>query len=187
MALLPVAIDRQTPVLVCTTGFNETQQAALLDAGRSVPVMVGANMSISVIAMYQLVKSAARMLGEEFDIEIFDFHPWDKIDFSIRNGTGTCRIRSRRAWRSSVRRDGDCAAWRNGKTYARQDRFFIGAWRRGNVRKLGLFRWSRPTSRDHQSGNGLQGVRRSHPGCCGMGSGPAPGFYGMDDMLRGTD
>ena len=80
MSLLPVAIDRRTPVLVCTTGFSETQQAALLDAGRSVAILVGANMSISVIAMYQLVKSAAQMLGEEFDIEIFDFHPWDKID-----------------------------------------------------------------------------------------------------------
>jgi 4-hydroxy-tetrahydrodipicolinate reductase len=80
ISLLPVAIERQTPVLVCTTGFSESQHAALVDAGRSVPIMVGANMSVSVMAMYELVKSAARMLGEEFDIEIFDFHPWDKID-----------------------------------------------------------------------------------------------------------
>jgi 4-hydroxy-tetrahydrodipicolinate reductase len=80
MSLIPVAIERRTPVLVCTTGFSETQRAALVDAGRSLPVMIGANMSVSVIAMYQLVKSAARMLGEGFDIEIFDFHPWDKID-----------------------------------------------------------------------------------------------------------
>ena len=80
VSLLPVAIERQTPVLVCTTGFSEPQRAALVDAGRSLPVMVGANMSISVIAMYQLVKSAARMLGDDFDIEIFDFHPWDKIN-----------------------------------------------------------------------------------------------------------
>ena len=80
MSLLPAAIERQTPVLVCTTGFSEPQRAALVDAGRSIPVMVGANMAVSVIAMYQLVTSAARMLGDEFDIEIFDFHPWDKID-----------------------------------------------------------------------------------------------------------
>ncbi len=80
MALLPVAIERGTPVLVCTTGFTALQQDALVDAGRSLPVMVGANMSVSVIAMYQLVRTAARLLGEQFDIEIFDFHPWDKID-----------------------------------------------------------------------------------------------------------
>jgi 4-hydroxy-tetrahydrodipicolinate reductase len=80
MSLLPVAIEKQTPILICTTGFSEAQHASLVDAGRSVPIMVGANMSVSVMAMYELVESAARLLGEEFDIEIFDFHPWDKID-----------------------------------------------------------------------------------------------------------
>ena len=30
--------------------------------------------------MYELVRTASRLLGDEFDIEIFDFHPWDKID-----------------------------------------------------------------------------------------------------------
>ena len=30
--------------------------------------------------MYALVRMAAQLLGDEFDIEIFDFHPWDKID-----------------------------------------------------------------------------------------------------------
>ena len=80
ISLLPVILEKRTPVLICTTGFNTTQHALIVDAGRSVPLMIGANMSISVMAMYELVRSAARLLGEEFDIEIFDFHPWDKID-----------------------------------------------------------------------------------------------------------
>lgn len=80
MSLIPIAIEKRTPVLVCTTGFTAAQIATMTEAGQSIPIMVGANMSVSVIAMYQLVKTAARMLGEEFDIEIFDFHPWDKID-----------------------------------------------------------------------------------------------------------
>ncbi len=80
IALLPVAIEKRTPLLVCTTGFDEAQRATLADAGRFLPILVGANMSRSVIAMYALVETAARLLDEEFDIEIFDFHPWDKID-----------------------------------------------------------------------------------------------------------
>ena len=80
MSLIPIAIEKQTPVLVCTTGFSAPQMITITEAGQSIPIMVGANMSVSVIAMYQLVKTAARMLGDEFDIEIFDFHPWDKID-----------------------------------------------------------------------------------------------------------
>jgi len=80
MALLPIAIERKTPLLVCTTGFDAAQQAALAEAGHFIPVLVGANMSKSVIAMYELVETAARLLGDDFDIEIFDFHPRDKID-----------------------------------------------------------------------------------------------------------
>ncbi len=80
ISLLPVVIERRTPLLVCTTGFSEPQRAKLRDAGRFAPIMVGANMSSSVIAMYELVRTAAHMLGDDFDIEIFDFHPWDKID-----------------------------------------------------------------------------------------------------------
>ena len=40
------------------------------------PQLLVANMSVSVIAMYELVRTAARLLGEQFDIEIF----WDKLD-----------------------------------------------------------------------------------------------------------
>lgn len=80
MALLPVAVERRSPLLVCTTGFDMAQRARLREAGESIPILVGANMSASVIAMYELVRTAARLLGDAFDIEIFDFHPWDKID-----------------------------------------------------------------------------------------------------------
>ena len=80
LTLLPVAVERRTPVLVCTTGFDQDQLAAIQEAGSSIPVLIGANMSESVIAMYELVKLAAQLLGDHFDIEIFDFHPWEKID-----------------------------------------------------------------------------------------------------------
>ena len=80
MSLLPVAVSNKTPVLVGTTGFDEAQHAELVEAGKTIPIMLAANMSVSVIAMYELVRTAARLLGDEFDIEIFDFHPRNKID-----------------------------------------------------------------------------------------------------------
>ena len=80
MSLIPTAIEHQTPLMVATTGFSESQQATLVDAGQSLPIILGANMSVSVMAMYELIKNAARMLNDEFDIEIFDFHPRVKID-----------------------------------------------------------------------------------------------------------
>lgn len=80
MGLLPVAISQRTPVLVGTTGFDDAQHAALMEAGKQIPIILAANMSVSVIAMYDLVRLASRLLGDEFDIEIFDFHPRTKID-----------------------------------------------------------------------------------------------------------
>jgi 4-hydroxy-tetrahydrodipicolinate reductase len=80
MSLIPTAIENQTPLMVATTGFSESQQVTLVDAGQSLPIILGANMSVSVMAMYELIKTAARLLDDEFDIEIFDFHPRVKID-----------------------------------------------------------------------------------------------------------
>src|SRR3954447_24792048 len=57
ISLLPVVIERHTPVLICTTGFSTSQHATIIDAGRSVPVLVGANMSSSVKAMHELVRT----------------------------------------------------------------------------------------------------------------------------------
>ena len=80
MHMLPTAISQRKPVVVGTTGFDDTQHAKLAEAGRQIPIMLAANMSVSVMAMYELVRTASRLLGDEFDIEIFDFHPRTKID-----------------------------------------------------------------------------------------------------------
>lgn len=80
MDLLPTAIRHGKPVVVGTTGFDAAQHARLTEAGSRIPIMLAANMSVSVIAMYELVRLASRLLGDEFDIEIFDFHPRTKID-----------------------------------------------------------------------------------------------------------
>lgn len=80
IGMLPTAISHRKPVVVGTTGFDDAQHERLVDAGKEIPIMLAANMSVSVIAMYELVRTASRLLGDEFDIEIFDFHPRTKID-----------------------------------------------------------------------------------------------------------
>ncbi len=69
MSLIPTAIEKQTPLMVATTGFTESQHTKLVEAGQSLPIILGANMSVSVMAMYELIKTAARLLDDEFDIE----------------------------------------------------------------------------------------------------------------------
>ena len=80
MSLIPTAVEKQTPLMVATTGFTQSQHTKLVEAGQFLPIILGANMSVSVMVMYELIRTAAEMLNDEFDIEIFDLHPWNKID-----------------------------------------------------------------------------------------------------------
>lgn len=184
MALLPVAVERKTPVLICTTGFSEDQTAAIRGAGQSIPVLMGANMSVSVIAMYQLVKLAAQMLGEEFDIEIFDFHPWDKLD--APSGTAIELAEYAAEGRGVALADvmvparfGDTANPKRGRIGFSSARggfvncentvFFAGPGQRLEI-------VSRVTDYSAFAGATLDGAVWI--------AGQEPGFYSMDDMLK---
>ena len=168
MSLLPVVIERRTPLLVCTTGFSEPQRVSLREAGQFVPIMVGANMSASVIAMYVLVRTAARLLGDEFDVEIFDFHPWDKID--APSGTAL-ELAEYAAEGRGVTLTEAMETARHGETGKRirgSHRLFIGPWRGRARRELGLLRRPGPTPRDHQPRDKPYRVRGRHAGRRGM-------------------
>lgn len=184
MALVPVAVGRQTPVLVCTTGFSEAQRTILAQAGRSIPLMIGANMSSSVIAMYQLVRTAARMLGEEFDIEIFDFHPWDKID--APSGTALELAEHAAAGRGVALSDVMVTA-RHGETATpRRGRIGSSSARGGEVTCENSVSFAGPGQR-------LEIISRVTDYRAFAGAtldaavwlaGRDPGLYGLDDMLR---
>ena len=184
MKLIPVAVEHQTPLLIATTGFTESQHAKLIEAGQSLPIILGANMSVSVIAMYELVKTAARMLNDEFDIEIFDFHPWNKID--APSGTALELAEYAAAGRGvelsdvMVRaRDGEVekpergkigfASLRGGDEVCENTVFFAGSGQRLEIT-------SRVTDQKAFAGMTLEAA-------AWICSQPA-GFYSMDDMLQ---
>ena len=184
MSLIPTAIENQTPLMIGTTGFTESQHTELVEAGQSLPIILGANMSISVMVMYELIKTAARMLNDEFDIEIFDFHPWDKIDSP--SGTalelGEYAAAGRGVKLSDVMvcaRDGETgkrergnigfASLRGGDVPGENTVFFAGPGQRLEIT-------SRVT--DHKAFAGA-----TLDAAVWISSQPS-GFYSMDDMLQ---
>ncbi len=184
MSLLPVAISQQTPVMIGTTGFDEAQHAKLVEAGKSLPVMLAANMSISVIAMYELVRTAARLLGDEFDIEIFDFHPWDKIDSPsgtalelaeyAANGRGVALpdvMVTARHGETPQRKRGSIgfSSARGGDVVCENSVFFAGSGQRLEI-------ISRVTDYKAFAAATLDAAVWI--------ASQTPGFYGMDDMLQ---
>lgn len=78
--VLNLCVRRGIPVVIATTGINEAQVSMIKAAARKIPVFFTANMSLGVSLMVELAKTAARVLGSEFDIEIVEKHHNRKID-----------------------------------------------------------------------------------------------------------
>jgi 4-hydroxy-tetrahydrodipicolinate reductase len=66
--------------VIGTTGLSEDDLKRIAAAARHAPIVRSGNMSLGVNLLAQLVRSAARALGEGFDIEIVEMHHRMKVD-----------------------------------------------------------------------------------------------------------
>ncbi len=78
--MLAYCLKHSLPAVVCTTGLSDEQVEALKDAAKKIPVFYSGNMSLGVNLLIELAKSATRVLGSAFDIEIVEQHHNQKID-----------------------------------------------------------------------------------------------------------
>lgn len=75
------AVDKQVPIIVCSTGLSEEQLAYMRQASEKVAVLKSANMSLGINLLLKLVKEAAEKLAAEgFDVEIVEKHHNQKLD-----------------------------------------------------------------------------------------------------------
>lgn len=79
-AVISFAVKNKIPAVIATTGLSEKEHALLKSASKSIPVFVSPNMSIGINLLINLVKNAAKVLGEDFDIEIIEKHHNKKLD-----------------------------------------------------------------------------------------------------------
>ena len=79
-ASLDQAVSAAIPVLIGTTGLDETADARLAEASRQIPVLYAPNTSLGVALLSVLVQRAAQVLGREWDIEIAETHHRMKAD-----------------------------------------------------------------------------------------------------------
>jgi 4-hydroxy-tetrahydrodipicolinate reductase len=66
--------------VIGTTGFSPVQKKTIQDAARRIPIVMAANFAIGVNAVYKLAESAARILGDGYDVEIIEAHHKHKVD-----------------------------------------------------------------------------------------------------------
>lgn len=79
-SLLSFAVKNNVPVILATTGYSAEQINKIRDAANEIPVFFTANMSLGVNLLCSLAKSAAKILGGNFDVEIIEKHHNQKID-----------------------------------------------------------------------------------------------------------
>jgi 4-hydroxy-tetrahydrodipicolinate reductase len=67
-------------VVIGTTGFTPDQQAELEAAAAVIPICKASNFSTGVNLCFRLLETAAKVLGDEVDIEVYEAHHRHKID-----------------------------------------------------------------------------------------------------------
>ncbi|MWV27032.1 4-hydroxy-tetrahydrodipicolinate reductase [Aurantiacibacter rhizosphaerae] len=77
---LHAAIGAGIPILIGTTGLDESHSAALDNAAGAIPVLQTGNTSLGVTLLAHLVKEAAARLGTDWDIEVLEMHHRMKVD-----------------------------------------------------------------------------------------------------------
>ena len=78
--LLDFARRTGTPLVLATTGYTPEQVAQIGAAALEVPIFRSANMSLGINVLLELVKKAASVLGDSYDIEIVERHHRRKVD-----------------------------------------------------------------------------------------------------------
>lgn len=92
MHWLEFCLVQKRPIVVCTTGHDEKQSAAIRVAAGEIAVLKAANTSLGVTVMLQLVEQAARALAADADIEIVEAHHRFKQD--APSGTANALLES---------------------------------------------------------------------------------------------
>ena len=72
--------ERGVSIVIGTTGFTRDQQADIDKAAAKTPVCKASNFSTGVNLCFKLLDMAARVLGDDVDIEVYEAHHRHKID-----------------------------------------------------------------------------------------------------------
>ncbi len=170
-------------IVIGSTGFTPEQRTRVQEYACQVPVVLAPNMSVGVNACFKILREAARILGEGFDVEIVELHHNQKKDSpsgtAVRMGEIVAEALGRDYQSSAVyHREGMCGARtkeeigmqtvRGGDIVGEHTVYFIGMGERIEITH-------RAMSRDMFARGAVRAA--------GWIVGQQPGVYDMQDIL----
>ena len=110
---LAVCRDAGKGLVIGTTGLTDADKAGIESAAASVGIVFAPNMSVGVNLCFKLLELAARVVGEQSDIEIIEAHHRHKIDAPSGTALGMGEVIARTLGRDLK----ECAVYgRQGQT-----------------------------------------------------------------------
>jgi 4-hydroxy-tetrahydrodipicolinate reductase len=79
-SICEVAMKSKTPLVIGTTGHSAKQRDHIVAASQQIPVVLASNFSVGVNALFALTEKAAKIFGDDFDLEIVEAHHRMKKD-----------------------------------------------------------------------------------------------------------
>jgi len=80
LAHLAACVAARKPIVIGTTGFAPGERRTIAAAAKRIPVAMSPNFAIGVNVVFKLAETAARILGDDFDVEIVEAHHRQKVD-----------------------------------------------------------------------------------------------------------
>lgn len=79
--LLDYCVEKQVPVVLCSTGLSEDQLQKVEEVSKKVAVLKSANMSLGINLLLKLLQNATKVLAPAgYDIELVEKHHNQKLD-----------------------------------------------------------------------------------------------------------
>jgi 4-hydroxy-tetrahydrodipicolinate reductase len=170
-------------MVIGSTGFTPEEREELEQIGNNIAMVLAPNMSVGVNACFKLLKEAAAILGQDFDVEIVEMHHNQKKDSPSGTAVRMGEIVADELGRdynkvANFHREGMCGARthdeigmqtvRGGDIVGEHTVYFIGMGERVEISH-------RAMSRDMFA----RGAVRA----CAWLQGKEPGIYDMQDVL----
>ena len=80
LAHLDACVKAGKAIVIGTTGFSGSQKKKIAEAAKRIPVVMAPNFAVGVNAVFKLAETAAKILGDAYDVEIVEAHHRHKVD-----------------------------------------------------------------------------------------------------------
>jgi len=80
MKHLDACLKQSRGMVIGTTGLSDAEKKKVSEAAKKIPIVMSPNFAVGVNVLFRIVETAARALGEDYDIEIVEAHHKHKVD-----------------------------------------------------------------------------------------------------------